>query len=376
MDNIYFVHLYLNKQNNCLTCTQKSTNSLDHMIFLNKLILLPLLWVPVFFTSPNRGLTTIPINGYPATKATQTSIIKAPGSAPVGNVCAALQDKQGNTWFVTTGKGAYRYDGKSFTNFTTGDGLISDQIFSIAEDKQGNLWFGTDAGVSRYDGKTFTEFALPGTFVTSILVHKSGKLWFATRDGVYCYDGKAVTRLLDNRQIINQNGIALKVVQQMLEDKKGVIWITTKDEGICRYDGKSIVNYTPYNQLWFRGLLQDKNGAIWAGGKTTGLCRYDGKTFSRVLSDDKLDSYNIYSIMEDQSGKIWVGTEAENSSARDTEGGVWVYDGKSFKNFLKQDGLSHNAVWSISEDAAGRFWFGTRRGLSWYDGKTFTSLLK
>jgi hypothetical protein len=41
---------------------------------------------------------------------------------------------------------------RSFTNYTPNQGLASDYILSILEDRIGNLWFGTYNGVSRYDG--------------------------------------------------------------------------------------------------------------------------------------------------------------------------------------------------------------------------------
>lgn len=54
----------------------------------------------------------------------------------------------------------WRYDGKSFTNFTTKDGLVNDSVFSALEDKAGNLWFGTrGVGLSRYDGKSFVTYS-------------------------------------------------------------------------------------------------------------------------------------------------------------------------------------------------------------------------
>ncbi len=339
------------------------------MTLVNNLIFLSLLWASIFFTSRNWPVET---------SAIQPKLIKTPASGPVGNVSVSLQDKKGNLWFLSTGKGAYRYDGKLFTNFTTRDGLGSDMVLSIAEDKKGDLWFGTDSGVSRYNGKTFTDIPIPGKFVTSILEDKSGKLWFGTRDGVYLYDarlpdghGKAFTRLLDDQSIINRSGLALRVVQSMIEDKQGTIWITTKDEGICRYDGKSIINYKPNDELWFRGLFEDKDGTIWAGGKNI-VCRYDGKNFTNMTQDGTFNSSTVYSITQDKSGNMWFGTEASDASERETEGGVWVYNGTSFKHFSKQDGLSHNAVWFILEDKSGILWFGTRRGLSRYDGKTFT----
>jgi ligand-binding sensor domain-containing protein len=66
--------------------------------------------------------------------------------------------------------------------------LASNNISSIAEDKKGNLWFGTfDAGVSRYNGTTFTTFTtkhgLAGKNVTSIKEDKNGNLWFGAQGG-------------------------------------------------------------------------------------------------------------------------------------------------------------------------------------------------
>jgi ligand-binding sensor domain-containing protein len=76
------------------------------------------------------------------------------------------------------------YNGKSFTNFTTRDGLNSNSIFSILEDKKGNIWFGTDKGVCIYNGNNFSSISSasanelsPGS-VTSILEDKNGKFWF------------------------------------------------------------------------------------------------------------------------------------------------------------------------------------------------------
>lgn len=58
--------------------------------------------------------------------------------------------------------GAANYDGKSFTYFNRKDGLNDNTVFSIMEDKEGNMWFGTRNGVSRYDGKIFVRFSMDG----------------------------------------------------------------------------------------------------------------------------------------------------------------------------------------------------------------------
>jgi ligand-binding sensor domain-containing protein len=398
---------------------------LNNMKNINKQTFLSLLWVSVFFTSWNGQVKTDSSKENATIATGQPKLITTQGSPqPSDNIQCSLQDKAGNLWFGTTGEGLYKYDparrsdsaslragGKSFTNFTTNDGLSSNTISSILEDKKGNIWVGTNAGLSYYDpstarrsdslragGKIFTHIPIlladdnyssvenqHSNFVTSILEDKKGKLWLGTVNGVYCYDpsaplragGKTFTRLLDNKSIINTNELTIGIVQCMLEDKQGNIWITTKTEGVCRYDGKSLINYTPNNELWFRGLLEDKNGNIWVGRRYKGVCRYDGKTFTNILQNGPFDSNTVLSIIEDKSENIWFGTEAGDLSKRETDGGLWVYNGTSFKNFSKKDGLPHNAVWSVLEDRSGNLWVGTRNtGLCRFDGKTFTSFLE
>lgn len=64
------------------------------------------------------------------------------------------EDKTGNIWFAAENFGVYRYNPSSdqagFTNFYTKDGLITNGILSIIEDKEGRFWFGGWGGLFRY----------------------------------------------------------------------------------------------------------------------------------------------------------------------------------------------------------------------------------
>ena len=100
-----------------------------------------------------------------------------------------MEDKAGNLWCGTIGGGVSKYDGKSFTTYTTKQGLASDRVFSISQDKAGNLWFGTyDGGVSKYDGQSFTTYTttqgLADKFVSHVQEDSKGNLWFATDRGL------------------------------------------------------------------------------------------------------------------------------------------------------------------------------------------------
>ena len=185
--------------------------------------------------------------------AGQRKLVKTQGSQKGGTVGRILQDKAGNLWFGTF-KGLYKYDGKSFSLFTVKNGLNSNWVWCILEDKDGKLWIGTEAGLCLYDGKTFTTIQIPlrknmppnqyrNTHnVFSIMQDKSGKLWFATIDGVYTYDGKSFTPF-----IIKEGGGGFMSsnhnVEYILEDKAGNIWFGGRgNEGVFRYDGKTITN--------------------------------------------------------------------------------------------------------------------------------------
>jgi ligand-binding sensor domain-containing protein len=145
----------------------------------------------------------------------QPKLIKIQSSQKDDNVGCSLQDKAGNLWLGTS-EGIYKYDGKSFSQFTLTNGLNSNRISCILEDKDGKIWIGTEAGLCLYTGKTFTPIQIPlrknmppnkqrNTHnVFSIMQDKSGKLWFATIDGVYIYDGKTFTPF-----IVEEGGVAL-----------------------------------------------------------------------------------------------------------------------------------------------------------------------
>jgi hypothetical protein len=91
------------------------------------------------------------------------------------NVGCQLLDKDGNLWFSISGEGAYRYDGNSFTNFTTKDGLCNNDVGAIIQDGEGNILLGTKKGICMYDGIKFTKYPVPDTLsITSMLEDKEG----------------------------------------------------------------------------------------------------------------------------------------------------------------------------------------------------------
>lgn len=325
-----------------------------------------------------------------------------------GNVSCDLQDRAGNIWFSTGGEGVYRYDGKSFTNFTVKDGLNDNNVSSIAEDSKGNILFGTKSGICKYDGKSFAQYseidALSTLPITCLLEDRDGVLWFGTMgDGIYRFDGKTLTNFLNNDDHPFNLGVHYQLIMDIIQDRNGNLWFSSwNGGGVWRYDGKTFVNYLPSKNYYLSNqdertignpkqekstnylspyanslpqdsltddmifsIAEDRRGNLWFATRRHGACRYDGKSFVSFREAEGFVNYGVNAILEDKKGDIWFATD---------KNGVFCYDGTSFKNFTTSDGLINNSVRSILEDKDGNLWFGTRGfGLSRYDGKSFVS---
>lgn len=135
-----------------------------------------------------------------------------PNNFGVGTIRSIFQDKEGNHWFGSNGGGLYKYDGNTFRNFTEERGLTSSnpgygefgtlsQVWSIEQDNEGNMWFGTaGSGLWKFDGEEIINYSmkdgLPSNFVETIYKDKKGKLWFCSgmnSNGIlYTFDGKTI----------------------------------------------------------------------------------------------------------------------------------------------------------------------------------------
>ena len=99
-------------------------------------------------------------------------------------------------------------------------------------------------------------------------------------------------------------------------------------------------------------LLEDSRGYIWMGTRGGGISRYDGQNFVTLTTSDGLIDNYIQSIYEDKSGQIWIGTTR----------GLSQYDGLTFTNYIPFPGVE-TSIESIIQDSAGTMWFGCDSGL-------------
>jgi ligand-binding sensor domain-containing protein len=322
----------------------------------------------------------------------QQKLIKTQSLNQYGGVKCSLQDRDGNLWFGVDNEGVYRYDGKSFIQYTVKDGLNHNNVWSICEDKIGNIWLGTSDGVCLYDGKKFTTITiainegsnlqLNGSVklnnkisvtnngglneensVWSIIQDKLGILWFGTTDGIYKYDGKTFSFFTHNDGISNNTGVAINKVESILEDKNGKIWFGGRlTDGLFCFDGKTLNHLSPDGDNWFIPKIQDKSGNIWFGTRMHSIYRYDGKSFTNFTSKE-FHGW-VISMAEDNKGNLWFSTEK----------GVAKYDGTQMTSLTDKDGIKNDYIFHLVCDKSGTLWIGTRGlGLYSYNGKILTN---
>ncbi len=173
-------------------------------------------------------------------------------------VYCTLIDKAGNLWMGTQSMGVCRYDGSNFTWFTE-HGLAGPAVLALFEDKSGNIWFGNNgSGLFRYEPvkdvlTNFTkehnlsneEFRIsgkqgPGTMarIYSVKEDRNGNLWIGTVDaGVWRYDGHNL------KNYSTLNGLPSDAVITTYRDKDGELWFGT-EEGVCTFNGISFTRFS------------------------------------------------------------------------------------------------------------------------------------
>lgn len=168
-------------------------------------------------------------------------------------------------------------------------------------------------------------------------------------------------------------------------DSKGKLWFTSNASGIFQYDGSEFSNLTTEHGLASNivsSIIEDQQGNLWFG-TDKGLSRFHNKEFvniplpfqdtSSVWLDKVYPIINpnaVHSLVLDDDENIWIGTGG---------GGAYRYNGNTFTSFLSDigtkqpDSLFHNWIPDVEKDDNGNIWFAsmTHGGVSRYDGEKF-----
>jgi two-component system sensor histidine kinase ChiS len=225
-------------------------------------------------------------------------------------------------------------------------------------------------------------FDIGGQPCLSIIQDREGFLWFCSFfNGLLRYDGTNLKKYQEGQGSVSSN-----IVTQLFEDSDGYIWIGT-NAGLNQYD-KNTNTFTVYTtnpqqpeqtiasntfNLSSNTIIEDKEGFLWFGTQN-GLSRFDKTTgkftnFRHQANDpNSLSGNDIYSVLLDSEGLIWIGTRCSGANKYDPKTGKFT----RFQHLAEDpDSLPDNDINVIIEDSQGLIWLGSRNnGLISYHKKT------
>lgn len=277
--------------------------------------------------------------------------------------------------------------------------LMHGAISCITQDSKGVLWLGTWSGLMRYDGYTVRTFQQePGTSdglqsdqVTSLIEDRSGRLWVGTMSaGFHCFD-RATERFVnyhfnpDNPNSLSDNG-----VWGLFEDSKGYIWAGTK-KGLNRFDPKTntflriyapVDGNTRASSDYIYSICETPDGSIWSA-TSRGLTRIkfqDEQHFKLrhyhldpIAGDSFLTNF-IYRVrpVRNEQRMVWVGSKAGLRKIRfdpnQLDALQIVASYQASPN--NPASLSYNVVSDFWETADGDLWAATYHGLNLLEKNT------
>jgi diguanylate cyclase (GGDEF)-like protein len=276
------------------------------------------------------------------------------------------------------------YSSKSSSEFTNEysvemltekDGFVSSKIYSIIQDNQGLLWFGTaENGIMRYDGRKVTLFefdrmnsnGLTHNDAGNLMIDRKGRIWVGTwGGGANLYEPKTGKFQLFIKDPLRTDSLSSNRIQSLFHDQEGSIWLGSYDKGLNRYLGDNSFAHIDvetsglsHNRIW--DIEDNDNDSLWIA-TSFGLNLYDKnkQTFSHFLpapdNPTPTDANQIRSILKTSKNKLYVGTQQ----------GPFVFDKRTslFTQLKTVDDQYLGQVNSMIEDQEGHIWFVSSKGL-------------
>jgi ligand-binding sensor domain-containing protein/AraC-like DNA-binding protein len=284
---------------------------------------------------------------------------RLPGFEKKLSVSTLYVDRKNRLWIGTdrglVGMTNPLSDDKRAIVYTTENGLIDNNIWSILEDGNNNLWVGTGRALHRLkteqNGDVSIDRRLFNAMIPYLFEDREKSLWIGTfrfglkrlRDGVI-------------KTLFTEEGIPPYKLA-LYKDRSGVIWLGSIFGDLYRYSGGAFSKFLHSGNINMEisAICEDRDGHLWFGTTSRGVFQViGGKAINRCTAGDDRSNFHINVIFCDSRGKIRVGTEG---------GGMLGYENGAFVSYTTKNGLSGDVVTNIYEDRENNIWVGTAGGI-------------
>jgi ligand-binding sensor domain-containing protein/two-component sensor histidine kinase len=275
-----------------------------------------------------------------------------------------LRDHDGNVWMGTPGQGLLRFRHGRLERFTRVDGLSSDVVHSLSEDREGDLWIGTARGIDRLrDPKVVHVSSINGLssdLVMAVYAARQGGAWVGTfGGGLNRVTATHITRYPAD------SGLPGRTVISLYEEPGGRLWVATA-AGLAHSSGNRFVQVRDTHGGSLDRVFAisgQSNGALALADSKRGLFTVRAGVAHPLIVPGRQKEV-IYQLEFDRSGVLWIGY---------FHGGIATLTGSSFRFYTTSDGLGDGPIRAIHQDAAGDVWVGTGTGLSRFRNGSWTT---
>ena len=299
----------------------------------------------------NGGLHWLGISGTPTGP-------RAPAHSGAA-ISTAMTDSNGCLWIGTAGDGVLRVPSDPHApvqHYTRNDGLSSDFIRSILEDREHNIWVATEDGLDRF--RRNEVFALTrrdgliSNHVNSIAAGNDGSVWLATVDGLQ--------RLAGGQTATYRSGVR---ILSLLIDGDHRIWAGSS-AGLLRWEnGRELPTGKNAGFTAVTALAADATGAMWFVDADKGVFREEPGNEPAAVSDPAIQHRRITAAAGGPGNSLWFGL---------ANGNVVEERQSKFHTYSVADGLSGGAVHGLAVGSDGELWAATERGLCFWQDTRFT----
>jgi signal transduction histidine kinase/ligand-binding sensor domain-containing protein len=271
-----------------------------------------------------------------------------------------FEDNEGNIWIGTFGSGLYKFALKRSAFLEIGQ-QVDAKVNSLVFEAGHGILLGTSKGLfeSKEGKKPFKKInnKLGETGIVSVCFFEKDVFLVATENSkVYFWNRANDTWLEWELPVTEQDKI-----KQIIKDKKENVWIATTTGAILyEIEKKQFKILTMGDGLahnYVYSVFADSRGKVWFGTHKSGLSYFEDKKVVTIKSPLENSGLDINCFVEDNEGRIWVGTSGQ---------GIFVIDeNDNFVNYLStKEGLVSDYVYFFQKDQQGAIWVGHKNGLS------------
>jgi signal transduction histidine kinase/ligand-binding sensor domain-containing protein len=292
-----------------------------------------------------------------------------PGVAQSFSPARLLRDRNGGLWIGTQDRGLlHMYHGRT-DMFAQSDGLSSDHITSLFEDREGTVWAATDNGLDRFRDFAVTTISVKqGLSIAStgsVLAGGDGSVWVGSYKGLNRWKNGQLTiyrersaRAPGRAREITDSGLPDNAVESLGQDDHGRIWVSTL-RGLAYFEnGRFIpVSGVPVTSGYVHSIVTDKVGNLWIS-HDQGLFHFHRESLVERIPWAKLGHKEPATTLfpDPGQGGLWLGF---------LRGGVAHFkEGQIYASHAGADTLDESYVTGLQLDRDGTLWAATEGGLS------------